>query len=395
VDRALSVRGPLRVLCLNGGSSSLKFALVAVGETEERLAAGAIERLGSPHPRLWMRDGAGRGLVERAVEVAAGAAAVAAVLDVVAPPHLPAPDAVGHRVVHGGPHHVAPARVDAALLAGLRGALPFAPLHLPAEIAGIETVAARAPALPQVVCFDTAFHHRMPELARRLPLPRRLWDAGVRRYGCHGLSYEYVVGALGAAARGRLVIAHLGNGASMAAVRDGMPVDTTMGLTPTGGLVMATRSGDLDPGVLLHLMRAHGYDAPALERLVDLESGMLGISELSSDMATLLAARATDPRAADAVALFCASARRHVGALAAALGGLDGLVFTGGIGEHAAPVRAEICAGLAHLGVELDAIRNDRHADVISASGSRCTVRVIRTDEDVVIARHTREVLAR
>ncbi len=383
----------LRILALNAGSSSLKAALFDVGTDERRLATATVARVGTRDARLHVTDAGGAVVDDRGVDARDGRAAVASVLDALARPGLPRPDAVGHRLVHGGPDHFEPARVTPALMADLRRLVAFAPLHLPTALDAIDTVAARAPELPQVVCFDTAFHHGMPDLARRLPLPRRFWDDGIRRYGFHGLSYEYVVDALGDALRGRAIVAHLGNGASMAALRDGAPVDTTMGLTPAGGLVMSTRTGDLDPGVLLHLLGA-GWDAPALTRLVERESGLLGISGSSGDMQALLAARATDPRAADAVAMFCRSARMHVGALAALLGGLDVLVFTGGIGEHAAPVRAEICADLAHLGIRLDAESNSRHADVISAPGSVCTVRVIATDEDRMIARHTRAVLA-
>jgi acetate kinase len=233
----------------------------------------------------------------------------------------------------------------------------------------------------------------MPAVAQRLPLPRALWDAGIRRYGFHGLSYEYVVQAVGAAALGRAVIAHLGNGASLAAVRDGRSVDTTMGFTPAGGCMMGTRPGDLDPGVLVHLLAQRGYDAAALERLVERESGLRGVSGLTADMQTLLTRRADEPAAGEAVELFCYSVRKHVGALAAVLGGLDTLVFTGGIGEHAAPVREEICRGLEHLGIRLDARRNAAHAAVVSAAESRCTVRVVPTDEDLMIARHTRAAL--
>jgi acetate kinase len=234
----------------------------------------------------------------------------------------------------------------------------------------------------------------MPELARRLALPRMLWDAGVRRYGFHGLSYEYIVWRLGPAARGRTIIAHLGNGASMAALRDGLPVDTTMCLTPTGGFMMGTRSGDLDPGVTLYLLREKGYDANRLERLVNNESGLLGVSGLSPDMKTLLEHRDREPAAAQAVAMFCYQLRKHIGALTAALGGLDTVVFTGGIGERAATVRWETCQGLEHLGVRLDPQRNAAHVDTVSWSDSRCVVRVIPTDEDLMIARHTRAVLS-
>jgi acetate kinase len=255
-------------------------------------------------------------------------------------------------------------------------------------------VAARFPALPQAVCFDTAFHRGLPEIARRLALPRALVDAaGIERFGFHGLSYEYVLERLGAAGRGRVVIAHLGNGASMAAVRDGRPVDTTMGLTPAGGFMMGTRTGDLDPGVLLYLMREKGYDAERLDRLVNKESGLLGVSGASADMKTLLEGRERDEAAALAVAMFCYQARKQVGAFAAALGGLDTLVFTGGIGERAAPVRAEICDGLDHLGVRLDPARNAADADPLGAPGGGCAVRVVPTREDLVIARHSRAVL--
>jgi acetate kinase len=283
--------------------------------------------------------------------------------------------------------------VEAPLLATLRRLVAFAPLHLPSAIQGIEAVAARFPGLPQVACFDTAFHRRMPEVAQRFPLPHDLWHAGVRRYGFHGLSYEYIVATLGAAAQGRLVIAHLGNGASLAALHHGQPLDTTMGFTPTGGVMMGTRSGDLDPGVLLHLMHAKGYDVRQIERLVNHQAGLLGVSGISPDMQTLLEQREREPHAAQAIELFCYQLRKHIGALTAVLGGLDILVFTGGIGEHAAPVRWEACRGLAYLGIDLDPQRNAVHADVISTPGSACIVRVIPTNEDLMIARHTRTLL--
>ena len=235
----------------------------------------------------------------------------------------------------------------------------------------------------------------MPAVAQRLPLPRALRAKGIQRYGFHGLSYEYVVATIGAATLGRAVIAHLGNGASLAAVRDGLPVDTTMGFTPTGGLMMGTRSGDLDPGVLVHLLAHEGFDAGAIERLVDHESGLLGVSGTTSDMKALLETRATETHAAEAVELFCYVLRKHIGAFAAVLGGIDTLVFTGGIGERAAPVREETCRSLEHLGIRIDRERNARHDPIISAPGSACTVRTVRTDEDLMIARHTRALLAR
>src|SRR5262249_1404547 len=227
--------------------------------------------------------------------------------------------AAGHRVVHGGPNHSSSERVDESLLAELRRLVPFAPLHLPSAIKGIEAVKARFPGMPQVACFDTAFHRAMPEVAQRFPLSRNLWDEGVRRYGFHGLSYEYIVATLGAAAGGRLIIAHLGNGASLAAVLNGQPLDTTMGFTPTGGLIMGTGSGDLDPGVLIHFMRANGYDWKRVDEMVNNEAGLLGVSSISPDMRTLLEQRGHDPHAALAVEMFCYSLRKHIGAMAAVL----------------------------------------------------------------------------
>lgn len=332
----------MKVLALNCGSSSLKYALF---EGEQRVAGGAVSGIG----------------------VAGGHATHAGALHA-ALGGLPAPDAAGHRLVHGGPDLLAPLRIDDAVVARLRAAVPFAPLHLPSAIAVIEVMARRFPDLPQVACFDTAFHRTLPEPARRLPLPAWIDAQGVRRYGFHGLSYEWAVSQVGQ--RGRMVIAHLGNGASMCAVRDGVSVDTTMGLTPAGGLMMGTRSGDLDPGVLVFLLDK--MSRAEIERLVDRESGLLGVSGITSDMKTLLAS--SDPRAKLAVEMFCHHARKAVGALAAVLGGLDTLVFTGGIGEHAAEVRERICAGLTHLGP--------------------FEVRVVAADEERVTARHTARLLA-
>jgi acetate kinase len=287
---------------------------------------------------------------------------------------LGAPDAVGHRLVHGGPLHFAPALVDEAVMRDLRAAVPFAPLHLPAALGVVEATRARWPKTPAVVCFDTGFHENLPAATRRLPIPRALANRGLRRYGFHGLSYEFVMSALGpAASEGRLVIAHLGSGASLVGIFEGHPLDTTMGLTPSGGVIMGTRTGDIDPGVLLYLLR-EGADAAALDGMVNHEGGLRAISETTSDMKALLALRATDARADLAVSMFCLSVRKAVGALAAVLGGLDRLVFTGGIGENAHEVRDEILGGLGHLG-PID-------------------VQVIATDEDRVIARHTYATVA-
>jgi acetate kinase len=281
------------------------------------------------------------------------------------------------------------------VLATLRRAVPFAPLHLPSEIAALDAIAARAPSLPQVVCFDTTFHRTMPPVARRFPLPREVLEGGIQRYGFHGLSYEYVVDHVGAVPLGRAVVAHLGHGASLAAIRDGASVDTTMGFTPAGGVMMGTRTGDLDPGLLVHLLTDRGFDARSLDRLVTTRSGLAGVSGVSSDMRTLLDRRAHDPDAALAVEMFCYQVRKAIGALAASLGGIDTLVFTGGIGEHASIVRDEVCSQLGHLGVTLDAQRNALGGDIVSTPDGRTTVRVVRTNEQLMIARHVLRVLGR
>ncbi|OGX81910.1 acetate/propionate family kinase, partial [Hymenobacter coccineus] len=306
-------------------------------------------------------------------------------------PALATVRAVGHRVVFGGAAHQAPEVVTPALLADLRQLIAYDPDHLPAEIALIEAFAARYPRLRQVACFDTAFHQHMPRVAQQLPLPRRFEARGLRRYGFHGLSYSYLLEELArqagpAAAQGRVILAHLGSGASLAAVRGGQSQDTSMGFTPAAGLVMGTRPGDLDPGVAAYFMQQERLTASQLNNLINHESGLLGVSETSADMQDLLAAQATDARAAEAVELFCYQARKWVGAYAAVLGGLDTLVFSGGIGAHAAEVRARICAGLEFLGLELDAAHNATHAAVISGAGSRVVVRVIPTDEERLMA---------
>ena len=383
------------ILCINVGSSSCKFALYSIsGGTESVLAEGAADRIGSSGGKIKIRDATGHSLAESDRELARPQVAVDALFDEFERLKLPRLDAVGHRIVHGGANHVAPEFVTPALLTDLKRLIPFAPLHMPGGIEGIEAVAARHPKLPQVACFDTAFHRGMPARAERFPLPRELYDAGVRRYGFHGISYEYIMRALGADVPRRLIIAHLGNGASMAAVHNGRPLDTTMGFTPAGGFMMGTRPGDLDPGVILYLLQQKKYDAARLGELVNQKSGLLGVSALSSDLKTLLDARATNADAALAIEMFCYQIKKAIGALSAALGGLDLLVFTGGIGEHAAPVRAEVCAGLAHLGLAIDARRNDAGEDTISAVDSRCSVRVIPTNENLMVALHTARLVS-
>ncbi len=358
------------VLTLNCGSSSLKYALF---RDEEVLARGA------------MKVGAG--------QTSDHAAAVHAVFDELRTRGLGRPSAVGHRIVHGGPSHTRPERVSGSLLASLEHVIPFAPLHLPAELRAIDAVTERFDDLPQVVCFDTAFHRTLPERAARFALPAVLYDAGIKRYGFHGLSYEYVAQSLGPESLHKAVFAHLGSGASMAAVLDGKSIDTTMGFTPTGGLVMGTRSGDLDPGLMVYLLDHRECTVRDLDRLVNQEAGLLGLSGTTSSMEQLLEQRATDARAALAVEVFCYQARKWIGAFAAALGGIETLVFTGGIGEHSAVVREEICRGLEHLGVAIDGARNTGGERIISTAESRCAVHVVRTDEERMIARHTRRVL--
>ena len=382
------------ILCINSGSSSMKFALYRIGVEEQLVAEGAVERIGVPGGRLSLKDGAGTRLTDRQRDFPDHGKAVKAMFTTAIEKYrLPRPDGVGHRLVHGGPEHMAPEIVNPDLILTLYELIPFAPLHLPGEIRGIDAVAKHYPGLSQVVCFDSAFHRGMPEIARRLPLPRNLWDEGIYRYGFHGLSYEYIVGFLRERARGRMIAAHLGNGASMAAILDGRSIETTMGFTPIGGFMMGTRSGDLDPGVLVYLMEEKGYDAPQLEKLLNHRSGLIGVSGITSDMKTLLEKRSTEPHAALAVEMFCYQARKAIGALTAVLGGLDSLVFTGGIGEQAAPIRWMICQGLEYLGIRLDEGKNDTHAEIISPDGSRCIVRVIHTNEDLMIARHTRRLL--
>lgn len=383
------------ILAFNSGSSSLKFAFYEFTAPSERLLVrGEVENIGGQSGRLWLRAANGSSIVDQIRPIPDHQTALQIALDQLKKEKFAGPSAIGHRLVNGGPHYSAPQRVTPQILSDLLHLVPLAPLHLPAEIRIMEAVASQAPQIPQVACFDTAFHRGLPELAQRFPLPRRLFDEGLRRYGFHGLSYEYVLQELGPSARRqRLIVAHLGNGASLAAVKDGMPVDTSMGLTPTGGVMMGTRTGDLDPGILIYLLRERRYDAHKLEHLVDAESGLLGVSESTSDMRALLEKRDSDPRASQAVAMFCRSIRKQIGAFTAVLGGLDLLVFTGGIGERAPAVREEICRDLGHLRVQLDAARNKATEDVISAAQSPCMVRVVPTNEELMIARHTRAVI--
>jgi acetate kinase len=390
---------PMRLLTINTGSSSLKAALYFIDQKERLAMAAQVERIGLTSGRMRISDARGTSLLDQPQDLPDHASALQALL-VWLQRNSPdqALDAVGHRVVHGGSYYSEPQVITSELVATLQQLVPIDPEHLPQAIGAIQAVSRSYPQIPQVACFDTAFHRTMPRVAQMLALPRTLWDAGVMRYGFHGLSYEYILQELraeeGAVADGRVIIAHLGNGASMAAVLGGIGIDTTMGFTPTGGLVMSTRSGDLDPGVLLYLLQSQGMDPAALNRLVNRQAGLLGISAISADMRDLLDKESTDPRAAEAIALFCYQARKFLGALSAALGGLDTLIFTGGIGEHAAPIRQRICADMAFLGIQLEPRRNEAHAAIISRDGSPVTVRVMKTNEDLMIARHTYRLIA-
>jgi len=380
------------ILTINAGSSSIKFAWFEAGDAMRRILKGAIERIGLPDATLRVEGREPADTLSRAINAPGHAKAAEELMTwIEARSERSALSAVGHRLVHGGPKYSAPTRIDAEMLAQLRRLSPFDPEHLPQEIRLAEAFHRRFPKLPQVACFDTAFHHDLPRVAQLLPIPRRYEAQGLRRYGFHGLSYAYLMQELqrvaGAqASRGRVILAHLGNGASLAAVRGGRALDTSMGFTPVAGVPMSTRSGDLDPGLVWYLARTEGLDARGFNRMINTQSGLLGVSETSSDMRDLLAREEQDVRAREAIALFCYQVRKWIGAFAAALNGLDTLVFAGGIGEHAAPVRARICEGLEFLGIEIDPARNAAHAPLISISSGRVAVRVIPTDEERMIA---------
>ncbi|HEX6626790.1 MAG TPA: acetate/propionate family kinase [Gemmatimonadaceae bacterium] len=358
------------ILVLNVGSSTLKFGLFPLAARDEPLLSGALEY--SPQA------------VRQLLQTLEDDSRFASV------------QAIGHRIVHGGTTMRKPTRVDARVRRELDGLIPLAPDHLPTELRAIDEVAQLHPTLIQVACFDTAFHGDLPAVARRLALSRELTESGVVRYGFHGLSYEYITTTL--RERGELpprtIIAHLGNGASVAAIRDGISIDTSMGMTPAGGLVMSTRSGDLDPGVLLYLSRARGFSLAQLDEAVNHRGGLLGISQLSGDVRDLLAASGGDQKAREAIDIFCYQIRKFIGAYAAALGGLDLLVFTGGIGEHSHTIRGKICEGLAFLGINIDPARNAAGETLISTATGAVAVRTMKTQEEAMIARHVRELLA-
>ena len=388
-----------RILTINGGSSSLKFALFDQANQSVRLFSGRVDRIGLKDAR-WVVAQEGVGREENCgVDAPNEKAAVHLLIDwLERAVGFAEIAAVGHRVVHGGSRYQQPEPVTAELIEELRKISPCDPDHLPGEIELIEAFRNQAPDLPQVACFDTAFHHDMPRVAQIVPIPRRFEAAGVRRYGFHGLSYAYLMEELARVAspeeaRGRVILAHLGAGASLAAVHRGRSIDTTMGFKPASGLVMGTRTGDLDPGLVRFLSRDEGMSVDQFDSLVNRESGLLGISETSSDVRDLLARQNVDVRAAEAIELFCYQAKKGIGAFAAALGGLDALVFAGGIGENAPEIRRRICAGLGFLGIDLDEGRNASSAMLISTDQRPVKVRVIRTDEELMIARCVTRVL--
>lgn len=389
------------VLTINGGSSSIKFALYTLSDPPTRTMVGLVDRVGQPTCTLRATGPDDSVLDDRPIQAADLQQTAAEVARWVGAHVDPANVvAIGHRIVHGGANLVEHQLVTPELVEELRRSQPLALVHLPGQIALIEAFDRQFSGVAQVACLDTAFHCNLPRVAQLLPIPRRYFTAGVRRFGFHGLSYAYLMAELEhvagpRAAAGRVILAHLGAGCSMVAVDDHRPVDTSMAFTPSAGLMMATRPGDFDPGLLAYLMRIEKLSPEQAEEFVNRRCGLLGVSETTADMRDLLAHRAEDPRAADAVALFCRAAKKWIGAGSAVLGGLDTLVFAGGIGEHGAQVRAEICDGLGFIGVELDPERNAANAPVISRDDSPVTVRVMHTDEELMMVRCVRAIMAK
>ena len=384
----MNTKPDLHVLALNSGSSSLKFGLYRVNALEtRRLIGGEAESIGETQGDFHAEDILGGSLLRERAAIPSQKDAVVRLARLLTDMKMPAPQSIGHRIVHGGPRLRQHCLINDSVLDELKAAVAFAPLHLPPALAVIRFSQAHFPGVPQVACFDTSFHAQLPAIARVLPIPRDLRAEGIERYGFHGLSCESIVRQLGVSLPSNLLIAHLGNGASITAVKDGKSIDTSMGLTPTGGIIMGTRSGDLDPGVLVYLARHKKLRASQLEELFDRRSGLLGISGLSQDLRKLHEAADSHPDARLAIDMFCYSAAKQLAAMSVALGAIDAIVFTAGIGENDARVRALICRHLAVLGVRLDAARNEDSRDPISDSASRCLVRVLPSQEDEQIAR--------
>lgn len=396
----MSVSGGPQILAINSGSSSIKFAVFAADDPARHLARGSITEIGSASPVLRTEGPNGADRLSASVAAPDAQTALGVVIDWIEQRAGRAPiAAIGHRIVHGGPEYHAPQRLTPAVVAGLRLLGPFDPQHLPQALRLIDAMQLRFPDIPQFACFDTGFFHAMPRVAQLLPIPRRYEAQGVRRYGFHGLSYEFLMGELARIAGvevslGRIVLAHLGNGASLAAVHHGAPVDTSMGFTPAAGVPMGTRSGDLDPGLISYLWRSEDMSVTQFDEMINFRSGLLGLSETTSDMRELLGREADDVRAAEAVALFCYQIKKMIGGFAAALGGLDVLVFAGGVGENSPVVRRRICDGLGFLGVDLDPTSNADNATSVSRIGSATPVYVIRTDEERMIAEAIIRLLA-
>lgn len=378
------------ILTINSGSSSIKFSLYEAGPHPARLLYGRLERIGLSEGRFLAFDAEGGPLSSAGFEFPDHGAALKELFSWLATrPEGRGMGAIGHRVVHGGAEYAAPRRVDRQLLHALKRLSPFAAEHLPHEIKAIEAASSAFPGLPQAACFDTSFHRTMPQAATTFAIPAEFRAEGVIRYGFHGLSYEYIMEELSRLeperSKGRVIIAHLGNGCSMCAVKEGRSVDTTMGFTPLGGLVMSTRTGDLDPGIIVYLLKTRGYNPDELNELLNKKSGLKGISGISPDMADLLKKESTDPSAALAVEVFCYQARKAVGALAAALGGCDTLVFTAGMGENSPEIRERIVEGLGFLGLEIDREKNNENGMVISKGPVQ--IRAMKTNEELMIAR--------
>jgi acetate kinase len=387
-----------RILTMNRGSSTLKSVLYEAGNHDDLLLSMTIDQAGVSGGRLNIADPRGTTLLDSPVDSGNADAALEVMLAWLGEHgFLSRLVAAGHRLVHGGSQYRDPQRITPEFLHQIEQLVPLDPDHMPAAIRGIQFLSRKFPQLPQVACFDTAFHSSLPKVARMYALPRRFYDQGILRYGFHGLSYEYVMLELhaveGGLANGRVIIAHLGSGASMVAVKDGKSVDTSMGFTPLEGLVMGTRSGDVDPGVLLYLLEHKKMSAKAANTVVNKESGLLGVSGTSADMRVLLGKIQQDGRAGEALDLFCYRAKKYIGAYAAVLGGVDILVFAGGIGEHAPIVRKGICDGLDFLGIRLDSAANEANAAVISPAEGRVRVRIIKTNEDLMIVRHVLSVM--
>ena len=386
------------ILVLNSGSSSLRFALYQSAGPIEAVASGRIERIRLSNPTFSANVRGQKGPEKKRISIGDHKAALQTALHWLVESGFKAIAATGHRIVHGGPLYRESARITPKMIKELRRLSPYDPEHMPGAIRLIELIEQRYPGLPQVACFDTAFHREMPRVAKLLPIPRRFDAQGVQRYGFHGLSYSYIMEELGrlegrGATLGRLILAHLGNGASLAAVRQGKSIDTTMAFTPAAGIPMSTRSGDLDPGLVGYFARTEGMTPAQFHRMVNRESGLLGVSEISSDMRDLTARSEKDVRAREAIDLFCYQVKKAVGSFAAALGGVDMLVFAGGIGEHTARVRAGVCEGLGFLGIALDKRRNEANKPIISTDSSAVKIRIIRTDEEQIIAREVLRIL--